>query len=70
MISMLIARHDNDDDDDIVTRKLYFYPKTGFYFRTYEDGAGCHLIPYRISPRSEFFLMHIRTGILCGGLIL
>ena len=39
----------------IVTRKVYFYPRTGFYFRTCEDGAGWHLIPCRISPRSEFF---------------
>ena len=29
--------------------------KTGLYFRTCEDGAGLPLIPYRISPRSEFF---------------
>ena len=53
----------------IVTRKVYFYPRTGLYFRTCEDGAGWHLIPCRISPRLEFFLGHIRTGILCGGLI-
>ena len=52
-----------------VTRKVYFYPRAGFYFRMYEDGEGWHLIPYRISPRSEFFLRHIRTGILCGGSI-
>ena len=45
-------------------------PKTGLYFRTCEDGAGWHLIPYRISPRSEFFsLRHIRPGILREGLI-
>ena len=53
----------------IVTRKIYFYPKTGLYFRTCEDGAGWHLIPCRISPRSEFLLRHIRTGILCRGSI-
>ena len=35
--------------------KLTKNPKTGLYFRTCEDGAGWHLIPYRISPRSEFF---------------
>ena len=35
--------------------KLTKIPKTGLYFRTCEDGAGWHLIPYRISPRSEFF---------------
>ena len=29
--------------------------KTGLYFRTCEDRAGWHLIPCRISPRSEFF---------------
>ena len=39
----------------IVTRKVYFYLRTGSYFRTCEDGAGWYLIPYRISPRSEFF---------------
>ena len=54
-----------------VTRKLYFYPKTGFYFRTSEDGAGWHLIPCRISPRSEFFPRahknwHIMWGINLG----
>ena len=38
-----------------VMRKIYFYPKTGFYFRKCENGAGWHLIPYRISPRSEIF---------------
>ena len=52
----------------IVTRKFTFYPRTGFYFRTGEDGAGWHLIPYRISPRSEFFSQayknwHITWGI-------
>ena len=44
----------------IVARKIYFYPKTGLYFRTCEDGAGWHLIPCRISPRSEVFI-HIPT---------
>ena len=44
-----------------VTRKVYFYPRTGFYFRTCEDGAGWHLIPYRISPRSEFFSQAYKT---------
>ena len=46
-------------------------PKTGLYFRTCEDGAGWHLIPYRISPRSEFFSQayknwHITWGINLG----
>ena len=49
--------------------KLTKIQKRDFNFRTCEDGAGWHLIPYRISPRSEFFLRHIRTGILCEGLI-
>ena len=54
-----------------VTRRIYFYPKTGFYFRTCEDGAGWHLIPCRISPRSEFFSQayknwHIMWGINLG----
>ena len=35
--------------------KLTKIPKRDFYFRTCEDGAGWHLIPYIISPRSEFF---------------
>ena len=42
-------------EDDCVTRKIYFYPITGLYFRTCEDGTDWHLIPRRISPRSEFF---------------
>ena len=54
-----------------VTRKLYFYPRTGFYFRTCEEGAGWHMIPYRISPRSESFSQayknwHITWGINLG----
>ena len=57
--------------DSTVTRKVYFYPRTGFYFRTCEDGTGWHLIPYRISPRSEFFSQayknwHIMWGINLG----
>ena len=39
--------------------KLTKIPKRDFYFRTCEDGAGWHLIPYIISPRSEFFLSGI-----------
>ena len=35
--------------------KLARILKRDFYFRTCEDGAGWHLIPYLISPRSEFF---------------
>ena len=55
----------------IVTRKIYFYPRTGFYFPTCEDKAGWYLIPYRISPRSEFFPRahknwHITWGINLG----
>ena len=55
----------------IVTRKVYFYPRTGLYFRTCEDGTGWHLIPYRISPRSEFLCQayknwHIMWGINLG----
>ena len=49
--------------------KFFKIPKRDFNFCTCEDGAGWHLIPCRISPRSEFFLRHIRTGILCGGSI-
>ena len=48
-----------------------FIPKRGFNFRTCEDGAGWHLIPCRISPRSEFFSQayknwHIMWGINLG----
>ena len=56
----------------IVWRERFtFIPELGFIFRTCEDGAGWHLIPYRISPRSEFFSQayknwHIRTGINLG----
>ena len=54
-----------------VTWKVYFYPRMGFYFRMCEDGAGWHLIPYRISPCSEFFSQayknwHITWGINLG----
>ena len=35
--------------------KFFKIPKTGLYFCTFEDGAGWHLIPCWISPRSEFF---------------
>ena len=38
-----------------VTWKFTFYPRTGLYFRMCKDGADWHLIPRRISPRSEFF---------------
>ena len=47
--------------------KLTKIPKRVFYFRTCEDGVGWHLIPYIISPRSEFSLRHIRPGILREG---
>ena len=53
-----------------VTRKVYFYPRTGFYFRTCEDGAGWHLIPYRISPRSEFFSQAYKTWHITRAIIL
>ena len=53
----------------IVTRKLYLYPRTGFYFRTCEDGAGWHLIPCRISPRSEFFPRAHKNWHIMWGLI-
>ena len=52
-----------------VWRQIDKNPKPGLYFCTCEDGAGWHLIPCRISPRSVFFLRHIRTGILREGLI-
>ena len=61
----------------LIPNPLYTYcdgkftkiPKWDSTFRMREDGADWHLIPCRISPRSEFFLEHIGTGILCGGLI-
>ena len=51
--------------------KFLKIPKTGLYFRMCEDGAGWHLIPCRISPRSEFFSQayknwHIMWGINLG----
>ena len=51
--------------------KLTKIPNRDFYFRTCEDGAGWHLIPYIISPRSEFFSQayknwHIMWGINLG----
>ena len=36
-------------------RQIDYNPKTGLYFRTCEDGAGWHLIPYRNKSCSEFF---------------
>ena len=41
--------------------KLTKIPKRDFYFRTCEDGAGWHLIPYIISPRSESFSQAYKT---------
>ena len=53
---------------NILFRQILKNPKTGLYFRTCEDGADWHLIPCRISPRSEFFSRayknwHIMWGI-------
>ena len=42
-------------DANYCDAKLTKIPKRDFYFRTCEDGAGWHLIPYIISPHSEFF---------------
>ena len=50
-----IIRFQVTNINPFVTRKIYFYPRTGFYFRTCEDGEGWHLIPCRVNPRSEFF---------------
>ena len=66
-ISVLPARYDHDDCDGKLTK----IPKRDFIFRTCEDGAGWHLIPCRISPRSEFFSQayknwHIMWGINLG----
>ena len=54
--------------EHFVTQKLYFYPRTGFYFRTCEDGAGWHLIPYRISSHSEFFSQAYKTWHITWGI--
>ena len=54
--------------ETVVTRKVYFYPRTGFYFRTCEGGAGWHLIPYRISPLSEFFSQAYKNGHIMWGI--
>ena len=48
--------------------KLTKIPKTGLYFRTCEDGAGWHLIPYRISPRPEFFSQAYKTWHITWGI--
>ena len=39
----------------LMWREIDYNPKTGLYFRTCEDGAGWHLIPYRNKSCSEFF---------------
>ena len=46
--------------DSNVTRN-WVKSQNGTLFRTCEDGAGWHLIPYRISPRSEFFSQACKT---------
>ena len=45
-----------------------FLIKTGLYFCTCEDGAGWHLIPYIISPRSEFFSQAYKTWHITWGI--
>ena len=60
---------------DILLNSFYSYcdgkftkiPKRDFIFRPCEDGTDWHLISCRISPRSESFLGHVGTGILCEG---
>ena len=57
--------------DAYCDERLTKIPKWDFYFRTCEDGAGWHLIPYIISPRSQFFSQayknwHIMWGINLG----
>ena len=42
--------------------------QNGTLFRTCEDGAGWHLIPYRISPRSEFFSQAYKTWHITWGI--
>ena len=42
--------------------------QNGVLFRTCEDGAGWHLIPYRISPRSEFFSQAYKTWHITWGI--
>ena len=42
--------------------------QNGILFHTCEDGAGWHLIPYRISPRSEFFSQAYKTWHITWGI--
>ena len=42
--------------------------QNGVLFCTCEDGAGWHLIPYRISPRSEFFSQAYKTWHITWGI--
>ena len=51
----LIVKNVSISSYSVCDGKLTKIPKRDFYFRTCEDGAGWHLIPYIISPRSEFF---------------
>ena len=52
---MLAVQLDYDDIYIYCDGKSTKIPKRDFIFCTCEDGAGWHLIPYRISTRSEFF---------------
>ena len=79
-MSVLAARH--DDIIHIFCTSacfllfIYIYIVTanwlksqnGTLFRTCEDGVGWHLIPYRISPRSEFFSQAYKTWHITWGI--
>ena len=48
--------------------KRLLLSQNGVLFRTCEDGVGWHLIPYRISPRSEFFSQAYKTWHITWGI--
>ena len=48
--------------------KCLLLSQSGVLFRTCEDRAGWHLIPYRISPRSEFFSQAYKTWHITWGI--
>ena len=63
-ISLLFLTLFYDDCD----AKGLLLSQNGVLFRTCEDGAGWHLIPYRISPRSEFFSQAYKTWHITWGI--
>ena len=70
-VIVIIVENGYGEPSSYCDGKFFKIPRTGLYFRTCEDGADWHLIPCRISPRSEFFSQayknwHIMWGINLG----